>query len=351
MTPRVSVVLASYNHASFVREAVDSVLTQSFADLELVITDDGSSDGTAEVIRGICDPRLRFHAFTENQGACVAMNDAIGRAQGQYIAVLNSDDFFLPGKLQQQVDFLDTHGMVGAVFGLPQFIDEHGRLLRTGSHAFGQTFSPKNRTRVEWLRHFFHHGNCLCHPTVMVRRACYEKAGLFDRLLMQLPDLDMWVRFCRDFEIYILPAPLTAFRILDRERNVSARSREKLARCGWESALILQHYADLPDAQIRAIFDPAGDHSGITAQVLVALAAIKSERSGYRPFGCALLRKVLQTDSRAFSTTEYFELVGSCDPFQVEFSGREYQWLRSSGLFPLLRRILFRERWRTCRQP
>ena len=238
--PKVSVIMASYNHAAFVREAVDSVFAQSYQDLELVITDDGSRDGTAGIIYGMKDPRLRFHALAENRGACVAANDAIERAQGEYCAVLNSDDYFLPGKLQRQVEFLDAHPAVGAVFGQPRFVDERGRRIKQSKHFIGKTFSGQNRSRQEWLKHFFYVGNALCHPTVMLRKSCYDQVGLFDPLLMQLPDLDMWVRICRDFEIHVLPDELTAFRILDRERNVSAPTREKMARLAWEMGAILE---------------------------------------------------------------------------------------------------------------
>ena len=75
--PRISVVMPSYNHAAFVREAIESVRTQSYQDFELVITDDGSRDGTVAAIRSVHDSRVRLRVFTENQGACVAMNDAI----------------------------------------------------------------------------------------------------------------------------------------------------------------------------------------------------------------------------------------------------------------------------------
>ena len=105
--PRVSVIMPAYNHAAYVRQAVDSVFSQSFNDLELIVHDDGSTDGTADVLRSVCDPRLALKADTTNQGAGVIVNAALDRAQGEYVAILNSDDYFLPGKLAAS----------GAVFG------------------------------------------------------------------------------------------------------------------------------------------------------------------------------------------------------------------------------------------
>ena len=163
MHPKVSVVMASYNHAAFVRQAIESVLNQSFTDLEMVITDDGSPDATVEVIRSISDARIDLLAFPENHGTCDGINNSISRARGEYLAVLSSDDFFLPGKIARQIEFLDTHPEIGAVFGLPRVVDESGTELTESSHPFTKIFTKVNRNRVQWLRHFFEFGNCLCH--------------------------------------------------------------------------------------------------------------------------------------------------------------------------------------------
>jgi len=82
-TPLVSIVIASYNHAAFVQACVQSVLAQDFQDFEIVVTDDGSSDATVERLRALGSPRIDLNVFPENRGACVAMNDAIGRARGR----------------------------------------------------------------------------------------------------------------------------------------------------------------------------------------------------------------------------------------------------------------------------
>ncbi len=331
MTPKISVVMASYKHEAFVQQAVESALTQSFTDLEVVITDDGSRDGTADVIRRLTDPRIRLDVLPENQGACVAVNSALTRARGEYVAVLNSDDYFLPGKLERQAAFLDAHPEIGAVFGQPQFVDERGRPFANPSHAFPRIYSDQNHSRHEWLRSFFHSGNSLCHPTVLIRKSCYDKVGRFDPVLMQLPDLDFWVRLCAQYEIHVLPEQLTAFRILDRERNTSAPSRERLARSAWETFTVLGHYAALPESELRALFPGEAKADGPRpGRVLLALEAIKVGKPGYAAFGLDLLRECLRQDPAVFSPQEYFRLVGSADPFSAEFFGKEFQLLKKS---------------------
>src|SRR4051812_30349914 len=102
--PKVSVIMASYNHAKFVQTAVQSVLLQTFEDWELCITDDASQDGTPDIVEAIDDKRIRLHRLPENRGVSAALNDAIRRSSGDYIAVLNSDDVFLSDKIRAQVE-------------------------------------------------------------------------------------------------------------------------------------------------------------------------------------------------------------------------------------------------------
>jgi glycosyltransferase involved in cell wall biosynthesis len=315
MRLKVSVVMASYNHAAFVRQSVESVLAQSFAEFELVITDDGSRDGTAEAVRRLSDPRIRLHVFPENRGAVDAMNDAITRSCGEYVAVLNSDDYFLPEKLARQVAYLDANPGAAAVFGMPKVVDEAGRELDEADHPFARVFTKQNRTRVEWLRHFFESGNCLCHPTLMMRRRCYDEVGLYNPLLMNLPDFEMWVRICRHFDINVMAEPVTAFRVLAHERNTSAPSPTNQARVAWETIGVLGHYLALPDSELREIVAPWPEYTaGRSAQVALALAAIRFRRPGWVQFGLGLLRDCIHRSRDAFPVKDYFALVGELDP-------------------------------------
>lgn len=253
-SPRVSVIIASYNHAPFVGEAIASVLAQSYQDIEVVVTDDGSADGTADVVRGFADPRVRLEVFPENRGACVAMNRCIERSRGELIAVLNSDDAFVPDKLAHQVALLDARPDLGAVFARPLFVDERGTPFDDATHKDYRIFDVENRSRAEWLRHFFYYGNALCHPTLLIRRACYDAVGRYDPRLAQVPDLDMWIRLVSRFEILVQPERVTRFRILDGERNASAARPEVVARDEWERERLLRHFLCLPSELFSEVF-------------------------------------------------------------------------------------------------
>jgi glycosyltransferase involved in cell wall biosynthesis len=123
---RVSVLIKSYNHAQFVAQTIQSVLDQSFQDFEIVVTDDGSTDGTPDVIRSFADPRISLDVLPSNRGISAAMNATLARARGELVAILNSDDYALPDRLEWQVAFFDAHPDMGAVFTMPKVVDESG---------------------------------------------------------------------------------------------------------------------------------------------------------------------------------------------------------------------------------
>ena len=252
--PRVSVCIPSFNHEKYVRASIESVLAQSFQDHEILITDDGSSDRTVDSIRSVNDRRVSLQVLPQNRGACIALNASIRRGSGEYVAVLNSDDVFLPGKLERQVRFLDAHREIGAVFGYPSFIDDAGAPIADRDTFYGGIFRVENRSRAQWLRHFFLRGNALCHPTVLIRRQCYEDVGYYNPALAQLPDLDMWVRLVQRYDIHIIEEPLVGFRILSGNMNASAPRRDVAVRLTWEGRKVLDHYAGLDEHAVVNAF-------------------------------------------------------------------------------------------------
>ncbi len=282
--PLVSVVIASYNHAPYVQDCLRSALSQGVDDLEILVTDDGSTDGTPQQVAALGNPRILLNTFPQNRGACAAMNDAIHRSRGRYIAVLNSDDLFLPGKIRRQVQYLQQNPHIGAVFGWPTFIDDHGQPFDDPAHKDHAVFHQPNRSRHQWLRHFFDHGNALCHPTALLRREVYQTVGLYDPRLAQVPDLDQWIRTCMRYDIHVMPEPLTAFRIRSGQQNASAARPEVVRRDAWERAAILHHYLRLPAADLLQIFPefagPAASLPEQLARYAIALGTPFHQRFG-----------------------------------------------------------------------
>ena len=210
VTPKISVLMSSYNHAPFVAEAMRSVLNQSFGDFEFLICDDGSTDDTVDVIREFDDPRIVFLGTGPNRGISTRRNELIARSRGQYIAVQNSDDIWASDKLAHQLMIMERRPELGAVFGLASFIDRSG-----APQKWPPIFSSENRSKGGWLRRFFEASNCLCDPSVMIRASCYAVIGLNDPRYRQLPDMDMWVRLVKRYPIHISDRVLLSFRITE----------------------------------------------------------------------------------------------------------------------------------------
>jgi glycosyltransferase involved in cell wall biosynthesis len=239
----VSVVMATYNHAPYVERAIRSVLDQTFGEFEFLVGDDGSTDSTREVVSRCRDSRVAWFPNAVNRGACAVMNELIERAAGEYVAVLNSDDYWPAGKLAYQVDFMDRHREYGALFGRASFIDEQGRPIPKRELSFGAEFDQENRSRGKWLRRFFDAGNCLCHPSVLIRRACYGEVGLYDNRYRQLPDWDMWIRLAKKYEVFVSDRELVSLRILPG-RNASSQTGGNVVRKVNEHYLIAMRFFD-----------------------------------------------------------------------------------------------------------
>jgi glycosyltransferase involved in cell wall biosynthesis len=314
--PKISVVIASYNHEKYVRAAIESVLAQSFRDLEILVTDDGSVDRTVAEVQAIADPRLSLVALPRNGGACAAINASIRRASGEYVAIQNSDDVFLPGKLAKQVHYLDAHADVAAVFARPLFIGEDGRPYSGPERRDNVLLGAKNGPRHEWLRHFFLHGNALCHPSLLIRRRCYEEVGLYNPALAQLPDLEMWVRLLREHEIHLIEEPLVGFRIRDNEMNASAARLEVIVRDQWEWLRVLEQYLNLGETLLAQVFpELAGRIGRAPIAWLVAKAALQNGSPAHVLFALETMYKVVADGSDGARCRAFIAATGGFDPF------------------------------------
>ena len=125
----VSVLMCTYNRRFCLKQAIDSVLCQTYPDFEFVIVDDGSTDGTEELIKSYQDPRIRYFKLDQNSFYCYAANQGLGHCQGDYVAFMNSDDAWLPDKLEKQVSVMEQNRMLGACFTRVYLVDESGNDL------------------------------------------------------------------------------------------------------------------------------------------------------------------------------------------------------------------------------
>ena len=348
--PKVSIYLSSYNHAAFLRESIDSVLNQTYDDFELIILDDASTDNSWEIIQSYNDPRLRSIRNSYNHES--RFSSIFADIKGEYIAIHHSDDVWQTDKLEKQTDFLDSHPEIGAVFSLVEVIDENSKPVPDHLNYLKGVFNQKNRDRFAWLRHFFFNQNCLCHPSVLIRRECYENCGLYRLGLSQLADFDMWVRLCLQYEIHILQEELVKFRILSNYRNASSPKIENRIRENFEYLQIYRNFLQLTDAdEFLQVFPEAIKYkNGDWFEPAYALAMLALADSNLPPkqlFGEQILFDLLNDPNKKlelkrfadFQASDFKKITGKTDVFFYEARSKFYRF-HSSWMANIMKWVL-----------
>ncbi|HNA97997.1 MAG TPA: glycosyltransferase [Marmoricola sp.] len=289
---KVSVVLPSFQHEEYVAEAVNSVLEQTHDNLELIVVDDASSDRTADVVAAIQDPRLRLVRLEQNRQA-PARALGLGLATGDLIAFQNSDDVWARTKLAQQIGQIQEQPGVAAVFTRVQIIGADSQPA-PDTWAAG-SFRSSHSSSAAWLRFFFDIGNDLCISSALCRRTDLERVGGFNPALIQLSDLDLWVRLAALGQLRILEEELTSMRVVEG-RNLSAPSTAVANRGSQEHASVLERFSAAPVRQLLTeIFPEFAGQSGPGPVLLAQLARYGFRHSGVAQqlFGLRLFERVL----------------------------------------------------------
>ncbi len=328
VTPKISVILTSYNHAQYLREAIESVLNQTYKDFELIIWDDASTDDSWNIISGYSDSRIRAFRNDTNQSGQYFRN-TISEAKGEYIAIHHSDDVWEANKLEKQMVFLTENPEIGAVFSNALIIGEDGELFEDQAHFYYKIFDQPNRTRYEWLNYFFYHGNALCHPSVLIRKVCYDECGLYRYGLSQIPDFDMWIRLCLKYGIHVLPEKLVRFRVRKNEANTSGNRSEVHIRGQFEYLQIYSNYLLITNQdEFTSIFPNSViyfEKEDFYIPFALAMMALSSSYSFGKLFGLQLLFNMINDPECAkkieqvygFNYLDFIALSGKHDIFSV----------------------------------
>jgi len=197
---KVSIVLPTYNRKDLVGKSIQSVLDQTYADFELIIVDDASTDGTEEVIKSFSDPRMVYLKHETNQGGAAARNTGIRAAKGEFIAFQDSDDIWLKEKLAKQiVVFEKSTENVGLVYSLCARNEGNKERIIPDKD---QIKTEGNLYKELLLENF------ITLPSAVIRKSCFEKVGLFDQTLPRFQDWELFIRLSKHFEFRYVPEPL-----------------------------------------------------------------------------------------------------------------------------------------------
>jgi glycosyltransferase involved in cell wall biosynthesis len=215
MTPRVSVLMAVFNGAKYLPEAIDSILGQTFTDFDFLIIDDGSTDRTREIIDSYQDPKIKLIRNQQNVGLTHSLNKGLDLARGEYIARMDSDDISLPDRLARQVAYMDVHPEVAVCGTWAKDIDLDGKVIGVRETPIGKD-----------LEHNYWRPSPIIHPSAMIRRA--DLNGLrYDEQMRYAQDFDLWLRMRVKHKLANLPEHLLLYRV-HRDSITSSRRDEQL---------------------------------------------------------------------------------------------------------------------------
>jgi glycosyltransferase involved in cell wall biosynthesis len=216
MMPTLSVVIPTHNREKYLAQAINSVLRQSYRDYEIIVVDDGSTDKTAKLVASLSPP-VRY-IYQENKGPSAARNTGIINADGRYIAFLDSDDKFLPEKLEVVMKHMAKHPECHFLHSYYYNINKKGKRTKLRRPL---DCKDKDMLRYHLLRRRF----TIRTSTVVVDRKCFDKVGLFNEDYPYSQDWDMWLRLAKYYKADCIKKPLVGYRIHKSNRSSLAVSK------------------------------------------------------------------------------------------------------------------------------
>ena len=218
-TPKISVLMPVYNtQEDYLREAIESILSQSFADFEFIIINDGSTNNAEDVIMSYKDARIRYYK-QENKGLSITRNRLLDLAQGEYVALMDSDDISLPERLQKQNEVLDSQPQIGVVSAwLEYFQNRQGLNCRMEN--------PR-------LLDLYFKGSLISHPCVMMRKSVLDAHNLrYDEKYPPAEDFELWSRALQYTQAYNIQTVLLRYRW--HGNNISATQSQRQKALAWQ---------------------------------------------------------------------------------------------------------------------
>lgn len=246
----VSVIIPTYNRADLVRRAIQSALNQTYQNFEIIVVDDGSIDNTEEVVQSFKDPRICYIRHKENRGAPFARNYGAKIANGEYISLLDSDDYYLPNKLTVQIDAFKSDSDAGLVYS--NILEERSNTKRRIK------YDPKTfKSGYLFEKVVLKSVHCRL-PTWLIRREFFISIGGFDEELPKLQDRDFIVRFSYRYKLLSVPEPVAVVVF------------HKGARIGGASAEVNEYACNRVLDKISRLVE-AGGHSPILIKKMTSL--------------------------------------------------------------------------------
>jgi glycosyltransferase involved in cell wall biosynthesis len=245
MQPKISIIIPTYNRARYIAEAIKSVQNQTLREWEMIIIDDGSTDGTEKIIQDFLKTDLRISYFKneKNLGIAKTRNRGVSLAKADYVAMLDSDDAWVTrDKLAKQLEAFVKNKKLGIVGTNACFIDEHGAIIEKNK-TFSIADSGNGGKYTNFpsddvgIRRTELYRNILMQSGLLIKKSAIEKAGSYDSSFTVCDDHDLWLKIGKDWQFMILPSIDLSYRI-----HASGITKTKKIKTAWEELVILFKY-------------------------------------------------------------------------------------------------------------
>jgi len=306
--------MSVYNGQTFLAEAMESILGQTYRDFEFVIIDDGSIDSTPDILAkyAAMDRRIRVHRHA-NKGRALSLNVGINLARGKYIARMDADDIALPERLGQQKGFMDSHPEVGLLGGAVELVSANGRTLRT----------IRFPTSDSAIRSVMFAYNPFCHPSVVMAKEVVLASGGYRKALLDADDYDLWLRVSERTQVANLEKCVLRYRIHAGQVSIQNMRHQKMSVLVADAAALKRRNGGR---------DPLSGVEEITPELLSALGVTSAQIQEAVLGGYNYWMDVLgQTDPEVeLKVIEGFLAIGESQG--VTRSAVANAWLRTAGI-------------------
>ena len=198
----VSVIMPVYNTEKYLKTSIDSILSQTYENIEFIIIDDGSTDNSINIVESYSDKRIRFYK-QDNRGIAISLNKGISLAKGDFIARQDADDISNPFRIEKQMQLLIENKHIGLIGTCANLIDENGLVIKP------LNFPGDNNS----LQKYILTKNPFIHGSIIMRKECLKKVGLYREQFLLAQSYDMWLRISEKYEIMNIQESLYDYRI------------------------------------------------------------------------------------------------------------------------------------------
>ena len=226
MKPEIDILIPTYNGEQFIKETINSALSQEDVNFSIIICDDKSNDETVNIIKKIADPRINLIVNRKRLGLVENWNNCVSLSNSPYITLLHQDDILEKNALKTKIDVLEKNPAVGFAFSNMVRIDASGNMI--GGHWFNNL--PRNSfifKGIDFFKYILNNGNIVPCSSVIIRKRLLEEHGLFNKNLHYTPDMEMWLRLSLYNDVAYIAQPLIQIRVHKGQETTQYAGKDK----------------------------------------------------------------------------------------------------------------------------